>query len=130
MIKILTYGTYEIFHFGHLELLRRAKALGDYLIVGLSTDEFNIEKGKEFFHTFEQRKAILEACKYVDSVIPETCWEQKEQDIREHNISILVMGSDWQGEFDHLIEYCEVKYLSYTFGISTRFIVKKIRGEK
>jgi glycerol-3-phosphate cytidylyltransferase len=119
MKTILTYGTFDLFHVGHVRLLERAKALGDYLIVGLSTDEFNAIKHKSSFLPFEQRKEILEAIRYVDKVIPETCWEQKVTDIQEHAVDIFVMGDDWAGEFDFLKDYCEVVYLTRTKDISS-----------
>ena len=116
---ILTYGTFDILHYGHINLLKRAKALGDYLIVGLSTDEFNSIKNKKAYYSFEDRKAMLEACRYVDLVIPETSWEQKTQDIQTYHADIFVMGDDWKGKFDFLKEFCEVIYFPRTVGIST-----------
>ena len=126
MKKVITYGTYDLLHIGHINLLRRAKALGDYLIVGLSTDEFNRIKHKDCFLPFEQRKAVLEAIKYVDKVIPEENWEQKIADIKEHSIDVFVMGSDWEGKFDELKKYCEVVYLPRTENISTTHLKKNI----
>lgn len=119
MRKVITYGTFDMLHYGHIHLLRRAKALGDYLIVALSTDEFNRIKGKECYFTYDQRKLLLEAIRYVDLVIPETCWEQKKSDIREYHADVLVMGNDWTGKFDDLKEFCEVVYLDRTPEIST-----------
>jgi glycerol-3-phosphate cytidylyltransferase len=121
MKRILTYGTYDLLHYGHIRLLQRAKALGDYLIVALSTDEFNEIKGKKAYHNYETRKKMLEAIRYVDLVIPEENWEQKIHDVKEYHIDIVVMGSDWAGSdrFDYLKEYCEVVYLDRTEGIST-----------
>ena len=119
MKKVITYGTFDLLHVGHINLLRRAKELGDYLIVVLSTDEFNRVKHKEAYHSFENRKAILEAIRYVDEVLPETCWEQKVSDVVNNQVDVFVMGDDWKGEFDFLKEYCEVVYLSRTEGIST-----------
>lgn len=104
---------------GHIRLLERAKALGDYLIVAISTDEFNRIKHKEAYHNFEHRKLILEAIRYVDEVIPESNWEQKLEDVQNRDIDIFVMGDDWEGEFDFLKPYCEVVYLPRTDGIST-----------
>lgn len=115
---ILTYGTFDLLHKGHIRLLKRAKALGDYLIVAISTDEFNAIKGKKSYFNYEDRKEILEAIKYVDEVIPETEWEQKISDVREYDVDIFVMGDDWTGKFDFLKEYCEVIYLPRTEGIS------------
>ncbi len=119
MKKILTYGTFDLFHRGHINLLKRAKAMGDFLIVGLSTDEFNRLKNKRSFYSYEERKLVLEAIRYVDLVIPENNWEQKKHDIEEHKIDIFVMGDDWQGKFDELKDLCEVMYLPRTSGIST-----------
>ncbi|MDP4087058.1 MAG: glycerol-3-phosphate cytidylyltransferase [Bacillota bacterium] len=119
MKKVLTYGTYDLLHFGHINLLQRAKDLGDYLIVGLSTDEFNKGKNKKAYHSFENRKMILESIRYVDEVIPENTWDQKIKDVIENDIDIFVMGDDWEGKFDFLKEFCEVIYLPRTVGIST-----------
>ena len=119
MKKVITYGTYDLLHVGHINLLRRAQALGDYLLFVLSNDEFNAIKHKTAYHSFEDRKAILEAIRYVDEVIPENCWEQKISDVVDNNIDVFVMGDDWKGEFDFLKEYCEVVYLPRTDGIST-----------
>lgn len=119
MKKVITYGTFDVLHYGHINLLKRAKALGDYLIVGLSTDEFNNIKGKKSFYTFEERKKILEAIRYVDLVIPENNWGQKQNDILEHKADIFVMGSDWENKFDELKELCEVIYLPRTEGVSS-----------
>lgn len=119
MKKVITYGTFDLLHVGHINLLRRAKEYGDYLIVVLSTDEFNRVKHKEAYYSYENRKAILEAIRYVDEVLPETCWEQKVKDVVDNQVDVFVMGDDWKGEFDFLKEYCEVVYLSRTEGIST-----------
>lgn len=116
---VLTYGTFDLLHFGHLEILRRAKELGDRLVVGLSTDEFNKEKGKVCEFPYEKRKQFLESLEYVDLVIPENNWEQKKTDVIEHEVDTFIMGSDWIGKFDHLKEFCEVIYLPRTKGIST-----------
>lgn len=126
MKKVITYGTYDLLHTGHINLLRRAREFGDYLVVAISTDEFNASKGKKAYYTFEQRKAILEAIRYVDEVIPENNWEQKVDDVKEHNIDTFVMGDDWKGEFDFLQEHCEVIYLPRTVGISTTQIKKDL----
>ena len=119
--RVLTYGTYDLLHYGHVRLLKRAAALGDYLVVALSTDEFNALKGKESFYSYEVRKEMLESVRYVDLVIPEQTWEQKVDDIKKYAIDVVVMGSDWAGDdrFEHLKEYCEVVYLDRTDGIST-----------
>lgn len=119
MRKVITYGTYDLLHVGHINLLRRAKALGDYLLVVLSTDEFNAVKHKTAYHSYEDRKLILEAIRYVDEVIPEYNWEQKVSDVVNNQIDVFVMGDDWKGQFDFLKEYCEVVYLPRTEGIST-----------
>lgn len=119
MRKVITYGTFDLIHNGHINLLRRAKEFGDYLIVAISTDEFNQLKNKKAYHSFENRKAILEAIRYVDEVIPENTWEQKIDDVVKHEVDVFVMGDDWKGKFDFLKDYCEVVYLPRTVGIST-----------
>lgn len=119
MKKVITYGTYDLLHVGHINLLRRAKELGDYLLVVLSSDEFNALKHKTSYHSYEDRKIILESIRYVDEVIPEYTWEQKIKDVTDNNIDIFVMGDDWKGQFDFLKDYCEVIYLPRTEGIST-----------
>jgi glycerol-3-phosphate cytidylyltransferase len=119
MKKVITYGTFDLLHWGHINILKRAKELGDYLIVGLSSDEFNELKHKESYHSYEERKLILEAIRYVDEVIPEETWEQKTTDVKKYGIDIFVMGDDWKGEFDFLKPHCEVVYLPRTKGIST-----------
>ncbi|MBO0997865.1 glycerol-3-phosphate cytidylyltransferase [Bacillus sp. SD075] len=119
MKKVITYGTFDLLHWGHINLLKRAKDLGDYLIVAISTDEFNALKDKKAYHSFENRKMILESIRYVDEVIPEDNWEQKKEDIVREGVDIFVMGDDWKGEFDELSEVCEVVYLPRTIGIST-----------
>lgn len=129
MKKVITYGTYDLIHVGHINLLKRAKELGDYLIVALSSDEFNALKHKTAYHSYEDRKLILEAISYVDEVIPEQNWEQKIQDVVSNQVDIFVMGDDWKGQFDFLKEYCEVVYLPRTDGISTTKI-KSDLGKK
>lgn len=121
MKRILTYGTYDLLHYGHVELLRRAKALGDYLVVAISTDAFNAIKHKQAYYDYETRKKILEAIRYVDLVIPEETWEQKRDDVINYKIDTVVMGSDWEGseKFEYLKDICEVVYLPRTEGIST-----------
>ncbi|ALC82533.1 MULTISPECIES: glycerol-3-phosphate cytidylyltransferase [Bacillus] len=126
MKKVITYGTYDLFHWGHLRLLERAKELGDYLIVGLSTDEFNSLKNKNSVDSYEKRKQVLETLDLVDEIIPEENWEQKIEDVKTHQVDIFVMGDDWEGKFDYLNEYCEVIYLSRTEGISTTQIKKEM----
>jgi len=124
--RILTYGTFDLLHWGHINLLQRARELGDYLVVAISTDDFNDLKGKKSYHSFESRKRILEAIRYVDEVIPEHTWEQKIEDVKRHNIDVFVMGDDWKGKFDFLKDYCEVIYLPRTVGISTTKIKKEL----
>jgi glycerol-3-phosphate cytidylyltransferase len=127
MARILTYGTFDLLHFGHINLLKRAKALGDHLIVGLSTDQFNQEKNKQAYHSFVNRKMILESLRFVDEVIPENTWNQKIEDVIKYDINIFVMGDDWKGRFDFLKEYCEVIYLQRTIGISTSKIKNDLK---
>ncbi|MDD2418448.1 MAG: glycerol-3-phosphate cytidylyltransferase [Oscillospiraceae bacterium] len=121
MKRVLTYGTFDMLHEGHIHLLRRARELGDFLVVALSTDEFNDIKGKKAFFSYEKRKLIIEAIRYVDLVVPEETWEQKIDDINKYNIDIVVMGSDWAGSkrFEYLREYAEVVYLPRTRGVSS-----------
>ena len=119
MGTVLTYGTFDLFHIDHVRLLHRLSKYGDRLIVGCSTDEFNALKGKKCVMPYEHRCEILNACKFVSKIIPETTWEQKEEDIRKENVQIFGMGNDWYGKFDHLSQYCRVVYLPRTDGIST-----------
>ena len=121
MKRVITYGTFDLLHYGHINLLRRAKQLGDYLIVALSTDEFNWrEKQKKCYFSYEERKQLLEAIRYVDLVIPEEGWEQKRTDVKEYHVDTFVMGDDWKGKFDFLeVEGCDVVYLPRTPEIST-----------
>lgn len=128
MKKVITYGTFDLLHYGHINLLQRAKALGDYLIVALSTDEFNSkEKNKITYFSYEERKRLLEAIRYVDLVIPEQTWEQKISDVKEFKVDTFVMGDDWKGKFDFLKDYCEVVYLERTPEISTTKIKKDLK---
>jgi len=130
MKRVLTYGTFDLLHFGHIRLLKRAKALGDYLIVALSTDEFNLEeKGKKTYHSYETRKEMLEALRVVDLVIPENNWEQKADDVKKYEVDVVVMGGDWAGSdrFEYLKEYCEVDYLDRTKGVSTTQIKDELK---
>lgn len=130
MKKVITYGTFDLLHHGHIELLRRAKALGDHLTVALSTDEFNrSEKHKICAVSYEQRKKQLEETGLVDDVIPESSWEQKELDIASLGINVFVIGDDWSGKFDFLRGMCEVVYLPRTPGISSTELKKKLKGE-
>lgn len=128
MKKVLTYGTFDLLHYGHIEILRRAKELGDYLVVAVSTDEFNEIKGKKAYHSFDVRKKMLEAIRYVDEVIPEKNWNQKSGDVLLHDIDVVVMGSDWEGneKFEELRDLCDVVYLPRTKGISTTKIKKDL----
>ena len=128
MKRVLTYGTYDLLHYGHIRLLKRAKELGDYLIVALSTDEFNAIKGKKAYHNYETRKQMLEAIRYVDLVIPENEWEQKINDVKEYKVDVVVMGSDWKDseKFEILRPYCDVVYLDRTEGVSTTSIKKEL----
>ncbi|MBU3851277.1 MAG: glycerol-3-phosphate cytidylyltransferase [Candidatus Paralactobacillus gallistercoris] len=119
MKRVITYGTFDLLHRGHINLLKRAKELGDYLIVGVSTDEFNALKGKKAYYSYADRKYILEAIRYVDQVIPEENWDQKITDVQKYHIDTFVIGDDWRGQFDFLKPYCEVIYLPRTQGIST-----------
>ena len=127
MRTVITYGTFDLFHVGHLRILERARALGDRLCVGISSDEFNTLKGKKSVIPYEHRAAIVGALSCVDEVFPEHSWDQKVHDIRRVNADIFVMGHDWEGKFDHLSDLCEVSYLPRTHGISTTDI-KKILG--
>lgn len=128
MKRVITYGTFDLLHYGHMNLLKRAKSLGDYLIVGLSTDEFNnTKKNKESYFDYENRKSLLDAVKYVDLVIPEKTWEQKVSDIQKYNIDVFVIGDDWKGKFDYLEDFgIEVVYLPRTKEISTTKIKKDL----
>ena len=127
MQRVITYGTFDLLHYGHINLLRRAKLLGDYLIVGLSTDEFNQqEKKKKSYFSYDERKQLLEAIRYVDLVIPEENWDQKQKDILEYHVNTFVIGDDWTGKFDDLRAYCNVVYLSRTPEISTTQIKKEL----
>jgi glycerol-3-phosphate cytidylyltransferase len=129
MKRVITYGTFDLLHYGHINLLRRAKQLGDYLIVCLSTDEFNTrEKNKKTYFSYNERRQLLEAIRYVDLVIPEKSWEQKETDIVMYHIDIFVMGDDWKGKFDFLDDKCEIVYLPRTEEISTTKIKNDLQS--
>jgi glycerol-3-phosphate cytidylyltransferase len=130
MRRVLTYGTFDLLHHGHIRLLQRAKALGDYLVVAVSTDEFNAGKGKTAYHDYALRKEILEAIRYVDLVIPEDSWEQKVDDVKRYAIDVVVMGDDWadSDRFDFLKEYCELVFLPRTEGVSTTDIRENLGG--
>lgn len=118
-ITVITYGTFDMFHVGHLKLLKRLRSLGDKLIVGVSTDTFNELKGKKTLIPFEQRIEIVEALSCVDMVISEHCWEQKQEDILRYHVDVFAIGDDWRGKFDYLASCCEVCYLERTEGISS-----------
>jgi len=130
MKKVITYGTFDLFHYGHLRILQRAKALGDYLIVAVSTDEFNMLKGKRCTYPFMHRAKIVESIKYVDLVIPEERWEQKEDDITKNGVNIFVMGNDWKGKFDHLEKFCRVTYFPRTKDVSTTEVKHHVINER
>ncbi len=120
MKRVITYGTYDLLHYGHINLLQRARALGDYLIVALSTDDFNWRcKQKKCYFSYEKRRQMLEALRCVDLVIPEENWEQKRKDVQLYQADVFVMGDDWIGKFDFLSDLCEVVYLPRTPEIST-----------
>jgi len=125
-IVVITYGTFDMFHIGHLRLLKRLREMGDELIVAVSTDEFNELKGKKTLIPYAQRAEIVESIKYVDRVIPEENWEQKVIDIQKYDIDIFVIGNDWEGKFDFLKEYCDVRYLERTQDISTTQLKKSL----
>ena len=116
---VITYGTFDLLHYGHINLLKRAKQRGNFLIVALSTDKFNMVKNKKSFFSYKKRKKMLEAIKYVDLIIPEKDWGQKINDIKKYHVNILVMGDDWKKKFDNLKQYCKVTYLSRTPEISS-----------
>ena len=128
--RVLTYGTYDLLHYGHIRLLQRAASLGDYLVVALSTDEFNAIKGKKSFYPYEVRREMLEAIRYVDLVIPENDWGQKRLDVKTYDIDVVCMGGDWRGDqrFEELKDICEVVFLDRTGGISTTEVKSRLRG--
>jgi glycerol-3-phosphate cytidylyltransferase len=130
MKRVLTYGTFDLLHHGHIRLLQRAKALGDYLVVAVSTDEFNAGKGKKAYHDYALRKEVLESIRYVDLVIPESTWDQKIDDVKRYAIDVVVMGDDWAGSdrFDYLKDYCELVFLPRTEGVSTTDIKGDLGG--
>lgn len=128
MKRVITYGTFDLLHYGHINLLKRAKEYGDYLIVGLSTDSFNQnKKDKKCYFDFHKRKSLLEAIRYVDLVIPENCWEQKVDDILLYQADIFIIGDDWEHKFDYLSKLCEVIYLPRTPEISTTEIKNDLK---
>ena len=123
---IITYGTFDMFHIGHLKLLKRLKKRGTKLIVAVSTDEFNREKGKSVMIPYKQRAKIVKSIKYVDKVIPEKNWNQKITDIKKYDVDVFAIGDDWEGEFDFLKEHCKVVYLKRTKDISTTKLKKSL----
>ena len=125
---VLTYGTFDLFHPGHVQLLKRARELGSRLVVGLSTDEFNAKKGKRSVMSFEDRKTVLEACRYVDEVFAEEDWSQKLDDARRLGADVFVMGDDWAGKFDFMQDACNVVYLARTQGVSTTEIKASVQN--
>jgi glycerol-3-phosphate cytidylyltransferase len=126
MKKVITYGTFDLLHYGHINLLKRARALGDYLIVALSTDDFNLIKDKKSYYPYKERKMFLESIRHVDRVIKESNWEQKVNDIKKYKIDIFVMGNDWKGKFDYLNKICKVVYLKRTPEVATSKIKVKL----
>ena len=130
MKKILTYGTFDLLHYGHINLLKKAKQQGDYLIVGLSTDAFNLQKGKVAFMSYEDRVTLLQSLRAVDVVFPENDWEQKVADIKKYNIGLFAIGDDWAGHFDYLSKYCKVVYMPRTANISSTEIRRIIMQKK
>lgn len=128
--RVLTYGTFDLLHYGHVRLLQRAASLGDYLVVALSTDDFNAGKGKASFYSYGIRKEMLESIRYVDLVIPEENWEQKLDDVLKYEIDVVVMGADWKDSprFEYLKDYCELVFLDRTQGISTTDVKKELKA--
>ena len=127
MTTVLTYGTFDLFHIGHLRLIERLAAMGDRLVVGVSTDEFNAGKGKSSVVSYDDRAAIVGSIKGVDLVVPEQSWDQKRADILEHEVDLFVMGDDWTGKFDDLSDVCQVHYLPRTSGVSSTEIKEMLR---
>ena len=131
MKRVITYGTFDLLHYGHINLLKRAKEQGDYLIVALSEDNFNEKcKGKKCYFKYKEREQLLESIRYVDLVIPETSWEQKKEDIKVYHIDVMVMGDDWKGKFDYMSEYCKIVYFPRTVEISTTQIKNDLKTGK
>lgn len=127
MKTILTYGTFDLFHIGHVRLLERARSLGDRLCVGISSDEFNEKKGKKSVIPYEHRAAIIKALRFVDEAFPEHDWDQKEIDIKKYGVDVLVMGDDWLGKFDNFKQFCDVVYLPRTDGVSSTDVKVALR---
>lgn len=132
MKKVITYGTFDLLHYGHIYLLEKAKNLaeGGQLLVGLSTDEFNLLKGKRSYYSYAERYHLLSAIKYVDVIFPERSWNQKCEDIEKYGVDVFVMGSDWRGKFDFLKDFCEVVYLERTKGVSSTLIKQVIQSDR
>lgn len=128
-MRVITYGTFDTLHFGHIRLLQRAKKLGAHLTVGLSTDDFNREKGKISYMSYDERKSMLLELRAVDEVVPEKNWDQKSSDINKYQIDIFTMGDDWKGEFDFLAKFCRVQYLERTPSISSTLIKQKLSSK-
>ena len=128
-MRVITYGTFDTLHFGHIRLLQRAKKLGTHLTVGLSTDDFNREKGKISYMSYDERKSMLLELRAVDEVVPEKNWDQKSSDINKYQIDIFTMGDDWKGEFDFLAQFCRVQYLERTPSISSTLIKQKLSSK-
>ncbi len=129
MKRVITYGTFDLLHYGHIRLLERAKALGEHLTVAVSSDDFNRQKGKSCVYGYAERARILQAVRYVDAVICESSWDQKVKDVIENKIDVFVMGDDWRGKFDFLREYCQVVYLPRTPDISTTQVKERLSGK-
>jgi glycerol-3-phosphate cytidylyltransferase len=127
MTTVLTYGTFDLFHIGHLNMINRLTELGDRLVIAVSTDEFNAGKGKSSVVSYEDRAKIVSSIKGVDLVIPETSWDQKVSDIKQYDVDVFAIGDDWAGKFDELKEFCEVVYLTRTDGISSTEIKQMLR---
>jgi glycerol-3-phosphate cytidylyltransferase len=127
-VRVLTYGTFDLFHVGHLRLLERLKSMGTHLVVGVSSDEFNTQKGKLSITPYEDRAAIVAACRFVDEVFPEHSWDQKRADIQRLGIDVFGMGNDWHGRFDDLQDLCRVVYLPRTDGVSSTALKGRIKG--
>lgn len=131
MIKVITYGTYDLLHYGHIRLLERAKALGDYLIVGVTSDDFDRGRGKiNVQQTLMERVKAVKDTGIADQVIVEEYEGQKIDDIRRYGVDIFAVGSDWEGKFDYLNSYCKVVYLPRTEGVSSSEIRKQNRKMK
>lgn len=128
-MRVLTYGTFDTLHYGHILLLERARAMGDYLIVGISSDEFNAGKGKKAHFDYEARKRLLQSLRCVDLIIPEHHWEQKRQDVVTHKVDIFTMGDDWKGKFDDLSDLCEVRYLPRTPSVSSTLLRQHLAAQ-